>query len=391
MIPKEAQRERPFRVNKGMLAVSAIMLLVIVAAHRAADSPYDFGVFYYAAHMVLDGARSSLYDLNAQHLFQLRYHRPPHLLFYYPPTSLLPFLPFAMLPIQAGFVLWTATSLALLTASVRSLCLRAHLLNHNWPMWLALAFLPVLLNLVHGQLSIFILACYVWAYALMSGGRRFAAGLVLSLALIKFQLVVGFVCVLLLRKRWRELGGFATGCIPLVVVSGEMVGFRNLLRYPQFVFNCDRARDVKPEAMANLRGLTELFLGSGPHIIVVVSLAIVVLAVAAWSWTSLDSGFSSALLASMLVSYHFCPYDLSLTIAPLCIAAKRLHNRGKIYLALSAVGLPILIAIVPQLHFSLLAIPMIAALVCIGFRRKDQLAAHVFQPEAAHQHVTLRY
>jgi hypothetical protein len=361
---KSALTRRPVRLDPGIFVFLLVVLLIVGAVHHAADQRFDFGVFYYAAHIVMDGSGASLYDFRVQHAFQARYHRPPEFLFYYPPFVLLPFLALARLPIQDAFLAWTALSIVLLAASVRSLSIRTGLRYDNWPLLFALAFMPVASNLANGQLSIVVLAAYVWSYSLWSDGRRFAGGLVLSLATFKFQLVAGFLCVLVFGRRWRELAGFTIGCVPLLVLSGFMVGIPELLHYPRFLVTAERGPGADPTAMASLRGFAALVAGDGNHLLFVVFASAAVLLLAASAWRDLDRGFSAAILASLLVGYHCNPQDLSLVLIPLGIANRLCAPKTLILVATTALALAMMVFATGG-HFAVLAIPLAAALIWI--------------------------
>jgi hypothetical protein len=54
---------KPIRVDRTLLFVLSFVVAAVTAAHQAGDAHFDFGVFYYAAHIVLGGARHALYDL----------------------------------------------------------------------------------------------------------------------------------------------------------------------------------------------------------------------------------------------------------------------------------------------------------------------------------------
>jgi hypothetical protein len=97
---------------------------------------YDFGIFFYAARMVWDGARTSLYDLHVQHAYQLQYGRPAGFNFVSPPFVLIPLLPFVLLPRWIAFLVWTVLMLALLAVAIRGLCLKTGLRYGNWPVFL---------------------------------------------------------------------------------------------------------------------------------------------------------------------------------------------------------------------------------------------------------------
>ncbi len=137
---------------------------------------------------------------------------------------------------------------------------------------------------------------------------------------MKFQLVIGFVLVLLLKRKWRELGGFAIGSAILLALSILITGIPSLMAYPRFLQHSEGGIGSEPGNMANWRGLLSLF---GPdHIAWLLVLSILTVFYAAWAWRSLDRGFSAAVLATMLVSSHFNPQDLSLSLLPFFLAAK---------------------------------------------------------------------
>jgi hypothetical protein len=356
---------QPVRFDRGLCFFLILVTIAIATVHVAGDSHYDFGVFYYASRIVWDGAGSSLYHLDLQQQYQLRYGRPPDFLFYYPPFSLLPFLPFAGLPVLGAFLGWTVLNLGLVTASVTSLSRRLGFRYGNWPVVLSLAFMPVSTNLAHGQVALVALAGYVLCYLAWRRGRWFEGGMALALAAFKPQLVAGFLLVLLLRRRWRELAGFAAGCVPLVLVSCWMVGFRALLAYPQFLLQCEGGPGIDPLKMANLRGLVTLVPGGG-HVAAILVLSLAAVAAAAWRWRDLESGFAAAIIATCLVSYHFNPQDLSLMLIPLFFAIRRAAPSWKNVLAGSAVSAPLLCSILGEHLFVLLALPLVFLLVAFG-------------------------
>ena len=85
------------------------------------------------------------------------------------------------------------------------------------------------------------LAANAWCYALWSDGRRFTGGMVLALAAFKIQLVGGFLAVLLMKRKWRELSGFSVACLPLLLISDLIVGLPGLLKFPRFLVECEAA------------------------------------------------------------------------------------------------------------------------------------------------------
>jgi hypothetical protein len=372
-LPAVANTEDGIRLDARLLVFLAALVPILTVIHAAGDRHFDFGVFYYAAHMVLDGSRHSLYDLGVQRAFQARFHRPPQLLFYYPPYALIPFLCIAVLPIELAFSLWTAASLIVLVWSIQLLAKASGVRYGNMPVLLSLAFAPVAANLANGQVSLMIVGVYVLTYALWRDERRFLGGAVLAIATFKFQLVLGFVAVLMLKRKWRELAGFSSGCALLFVLSVLVAGISWLRVYPVFL-RYNEVAGSEPRAMANWRGLMSL--AGGNHLWLLAGLSVVTILWAAYAWTNLDRGFSSAVLATMLVSYHFHPQDLSLLLVPFFLSRKDgvLPASKLPMVAFLLLLLPMALAAV-NAPYALLAIVLAAALVWIGLpTRRPSLA-----------------
>ncbi len=302
-----------------LIVFCALVLAIVIAAHQHLNQRFDFGVYYFAAQMVLHGARHALYDMNTQHTFQTLFQRPPDTLFRNPPFALLPILPLAKLPMAAAFTLWTIVSFGLLFAILRVLENETQIHFGNWPLLLAPAFAPVLGNFLHGQFSLVVVAAYTAAYALWRRGRRFLGGLALAIATIKFQAVLGLVLILVLKRKGRELAGFSLGCALLLAISLWMVGLNALLAYPHFVLHSDTPLSELPH-MANWQGFLTI-LGVN-HWLLLLPLSLGTILCAAKAWKDLDRGFAAASLASLLVSYHLTPQDLSLLLIPFSLCIK---------------------------------------------------------------------
>ena len=349
---------RPDRlhVNAPLLVFLALVLVIFTAVHQYLNRQFDFGVFYFAAHMVLDGARHSLYDINAQHAFQSIFQRPPDTLFRNPPFALLPILPLAKLPMLAAYALWTIVSCVLLFAILKTLEHETGTRYGNWPFLLSLSFAPVLSNFLHGQFSLIVVAAFTAAYALWRRGRLFLGGLVLSIATIKFQAVIGLVLILALKRKGRELAGFAVGCAVLLALSLRMVGLPALLAYPHFVLHSDTPLSELPH-MANWQGL--LTIVGLNHLLLLLPLSLGTIVYAARAWKDLDRGFATAMLASMLVSFHLTPQDLSLLIVPfyLCIKSGVLPEAYVSRFALATI-VTTLAMVVLHVPLAFLAIPI---------------------------------
>ena len=196
------------------------------------------------------------------------------------------------------------------------------------------AFFPVVIALLQGQDSILLLFLYGLAFSALATGRNFVAGVCLGLALFKFQLVLPFVLVLLVRRQWRAVAGFVVTAFGLLLVSAAVVGWSGVMAYPGFVLRLSRSgaqAGIDPRAMPNLRGLVAgaLQLAGPPATLVIIALSIVLLALAAYWWREQAGrqfvlGFSLCLTVTIIASYHLLTHDLSLLILPVLLLAELL-------------------------------------------------------------------
>ena len=175
------------RMSVPLIIFLALIVVVFLGVRQHLESQFDFGVFYFAGHMITDGARHDLYSFAAQNLYQIRFHRPPDTLFRNPPIALIPILPLTFLPAAAAFAVWTALSIVLLIVSLKILEKETDLRFGNWPILLGLLFVPILDSLQHGQFTVCIVLVYVMTYAQWRKGNRALGGAILALAEMKFQ------------------------------------------------------------------------------------------------------------------------------------------------------------------------------------------------------------
>jgi len=356
--------QEPIRINAGLIIFLSMVLLIVVAIHQHLEQQFDFGVFYYAAHMIVDGKGHDLYSFATQHLYQLRYHRPPDTLFRYPPIALIPILPLTILPTPVAFAVWTAACMAFFIVSVKVFEGETRLHFGNWPVLLGLLFVPVLDCLLHGQYSILIVMFYALAYQQLRKGNGFWGGALLGLATLKFQLVLGFVPIFLIKRKWRELAGFSASTAAMVAISLSITGLQALHSYPNFALHAELPVNELPHK-ANWQGLLSLVGQEGS--IWVALLSVITVIWAARAWTNLDRGFCAATLGAMLVSYHITPQDLSLAIIPFFVAVNAgILPRERVPL-FGAVGMGILLVfMMVQIPMALFAIVLAAALIWVG-------------------------
>jgi hypothetical protein len=132
----------------------------------------------------------------------------------------LPFLPFSPM---VGYLLWVLVALACL---VLTWWLTA---RDKWWQLLAFALIfPVGFALVNGQVVFIVVAILALAWWLSERGRGLSAGLVLSLATVKPQLIFLLPLVLLLAGKRREFVGFVIGVVIIAGISIGLIGVGGL-------------------------------------------------------------------------------------------------------------------------------------------------------------------
>jgi hypothetical protein len=323
------------------MAISNVSLLW-KARIPMAQGYFDFTNFYTAGALVRRGLGAELYDQSAQWKVQQEFasevktRRSP-LRYMRPPFEALFFSLFASWPYLRAFLFWTIFKLALLAAIpfvVASPASRGQprLWQEAFPLWLTvfclLGTFPVFIDLLSGQDAVLLAFLFAICFWQLRRGRDLGSGLILGLALFKFQIALPFFITLWIAGRKRVVPGFAISAAAVLAVSGVLVGWRGLLNYPGYLLALSRATDVgiKPENQMTLRGLLTLFVGRVPYpgrihwLLAPVAVASIVLAGVLWRRAGdrfLAEGFGLAAIAAIVTSYYAYDYDLLLLIVPL--------------------------------------------------------------------------
>jgi hypothetical protein len=313
-----------------------------------------------------------------------------------PPFTALLFAPLSFFSFWWAYSLFLAINVGLLMASAAVMAKYLPCLSTHWragPTALWLAFFPAGVAVMMGQISALLLLIYCLCFAAWRRGDAFAAGLILSLALMKFQVAAPVAVLFMLWRQWRFVVGFLSGALVLTGISTAVLGPRNMIPYLHSLVSMtssispDRAVQLHfgifPELMPNLFGL--LFsLTHGAHVgtvlVFVVSAALMV-----WAATRRPS-VPLALLVGMLVSYHLFLYDLTILLLPLGFVVNSLladgeanaaHEAmrkqtwgGQFWVKLSAAVLilsPVEVILVSRSASYLLALPILAITLWAGW------------------------
>jgi hypothetical protein len=316
----------------------------------------DFASFYAASSLVKAGSGSKIYDFDTQARIQAELFphvgiRQAPMLYTHPPFQVLLFLPLAYLSYSAALFVWILFNLLLLLLvplTMGSMLAELKAVYRPLPILIFLAFFPGFLVLLQGQDSILLLLLFTLALLALRRGREILCGGLLGLGLFKFQIVLPFLLLFLLRRRWKLLLGVSTVFILLLAASVPFIGLRGLAQYPGFLLGINRGwvsgsaragEALRPDAMPNLRG-TLYVLGAGVIPDAAIKLALVLLSAGLLVWSArqwplspepsadtLDLPFALNLVVALLVSFHLNLHDLTLLALPIALLANRLAQR----------------------------------------------------------------
>ncbi|MGO9124598.1 MAG: glycosyltransferase family 87 protein [Terriglobales bacterium] len=336
----------PSAAVKGFLITGSVIVLEVATAlalvpltDRARVQSTDFVNFYVAASIVRNGDGVKLYQQETQDAgYQSLLQRRSNQYFLHPAFEAAVLAPLTVLGLERAFILWTLINIALFGFLPLLLMSSIPLLDAKpFAGMLGFCLLPTLTAITLGQDSILLLLLISSSYIFLHKKADGAAGLVLSLATIKFQYVVILFPLLLLSRRWRVATGFALGCVCLMFVSSLITGWHGLQDYFNFVRAFDAHSGyggLNPALMTNARGF---FAGMGwvrpgssaywPIEIILIGMGVV----AAWTCrTRQNDGLMFALLLTIALAaapYSHFP-DLTVVFLPILLVLDHLRSMG---------------------------------------------------------------
>ena len=391
------------RLEFSVRIVSCLLLAVWIIAltnwkfpvHNE-DGGRDFAVFYVAGKMIRDGLGSQLYDRQVQQqVYDSAQLGPLSRPYNHLPFEALLFLPLTSFGYRYAYPLWTVLSLFLLLLGV-------YLLDREVELTRAITYYlgirsdiglvtlssaglsPLMGCLIQGQDSVWLLLIYTLVFVFVRRGDQFAAGCVLAFGLFKFQTVLPFAAILLLRRKWRLLAGFAAVACVLTLSSIAISGVHALMDYQAQLSDpgyWEWMDWYRPFLMANVRGLVFVLFGlsrGGGAGLVTIGASLLIIGAAAYYWRddSLELSFAVGVTAAVVTSYHVYPYDLTVLLLPLGLMVASLGRR-QIPLP-NLLKISLLTFLMPPLHvllaksslYALMAIPALVILVmAIRLRR----------------------
>jgi len=256
------------RLLAGLTVLVTCVLLTVAVTNYVREGDGVGGDFLanYTGGVLARRDSDHLYDLQAQAATQIDVSpsgaQDDDLLpFVLPPFAALAFAPLSALSYQVALAIFAAVNLVLLA------CFGALLHRELAPvagrlrttvLACTLCSIPVVVTLSWGQVDLIVAIALLLGWQLLRTNRDVAAGAVLSLALVKPHFLLGVVLLLLWQHRWRTLAtlgaiGLAAFAAPLAVMGpGVTIDYAGLITG---VRDMPATMDVRPEVMANWRGL----------------------------------------------------------------------------------------------------------------------------------------
>lgn len=292
--------------------VVTAVALAVTAFYVYTNDPYwslrwtvDLKVYLAAGEAVREG--TSLYDLV---VMSPLYGEMPYL---YPPlTAILFFVPLSFLPIGAASLVWNAVSLvalggviwlALGIAGVRTPRLRSVLTIVG--MILAACLLPVRVQLIAGQINMFLLLLVLLDFR-PNAGRWRGVGIGIAAGLKVTPLI--FIGYLVVTRQWKaartaSLAFLATVALGFVLMPGDAMRY-----WGGLVLHSSRAGGVWDTPNQSLSGAMARILDGGQFaqwwLVVLAAVAVLGLVVARYAYLRGSDflGFSAAAITGLLVS-----------------------------------------------------------------------------------------
>ena len=339
-----------------LLGVGFNCFLILPALPYVIHGDNDFMNLY--AGSVLAGSHD-LYHMDAVRRVQSEIWERPHTL----PFARLPFYALMLTPLRlfAYPLCYWVFQIVCLGAVAATVFLWPA--RDKWVTAVACCWsLPLLNAFVMGQdVAIAVLALAA-SMALLFRGKDVAAGCVLSLCLIKFNLFLAFPILILGRRLWKLGLGAVAGTIVLLAVSFLAAGWRWPVEYVAVL----RAPETTAlyGGLPNLRGLFAGLPGVNYWQAAGTCLA-VALAWLAMRAENVRLAIAAVLLCSLLVSHHaFCADAFTMVPAAVLLwdgAAHVVHKFAACLLACPLVYLPLLM-VWPAFHAAIVFLACLAAI-----------------------------
>jgi glycosyl transferase family 87 len=335
-------------------ALLQLGILLVNLSTFASFASSDFQVFYNASQAMHAGHVRDIYSREVQQTFPGGTQQGTGGFFYHFPEELPLIYPLAFFGRITAFYLWTLLNLG---ACVVSCVLLPK--NPIIPVpLLACAFFPTLAMISQGQDSGILLLLITIAFRFFTDRRDIACGLLLALALFKFQYAIPLVFALALVGYRKLAISFSLAALGIVTTLTAIMGIRGMASYVEVIRS--HGWEFGPR-MVNLRGLVE-GIGAPAWLAILGSAAVLAcFALLAGKLPDRAAIFAAAVAFSILVSYHCHIYDAVLLLIAASVVLRRESNS---WIATLLAGSPAFIYLWTRSLLFLFALIPLAIFIC---------------------------
>jgi glycosyl transferase family 87 len=310
------RRKRWFRISLAtFLAYMTIFNLYQVWSafpHKLIES--DFRIWYAAAEIGPRWGWSHLYDIDIQRIaVESVWPGSRYLLFANPPPAAWVMLPFTLLPFGAALALWTVLSVALLVAVSQ-----AYAGPERWSkavfVMSALGFLPTFVMVEAAPLSPVVFGAAAACALLLRRGREIAAGLVLSLIIVKPNIALLVPVAILAAGHLRAFVAWLAATVLMGVISVITIGTHGFLSFIAVNLSLYEETYHLNYSLADLLG------GAAPFAIAAgVTVALLLAAAYTNRKSAPEVCVAAGIASSLLINHHLTPADFTLLLIPVWI------------------------------------------------------------------------
>ena len=287
----------------------------------------DFVQFYTLGHLASSHRIAEMYDAALFHQAQAellpesaREIYPP----VYPPQAAVLFAPLAGLSYQRALFVWSVITIAIYALIVWSTwkAFADALPDGSFVIAAAAAFPPFWSLVLHGQVTVILLAAFWAGWLALERHRPWLAGFAFGLLAIKPQFGIPLAVVVLASGEWTMMAGALTSVMAQAAIVWLMLGIDAFTAFahniPAMIAVADLL-EAKPFMSHSLRALTRLT----PNWIGLPlwgALAAIVLWYTVRAWKSqapIRVRLGVVVLAATLVNPHVIIYDLTVLALPL--------------------------------------------------------------------------
>jgi hypothetical protein len=362
------QRFLNARLRRGMIRfvcattiLLCLVLLVVMFVTSDGGRSYfgpqlgaDFAGFYNAGRILnLPGPDAErLYDrkFQDQMYHELLPNLPAEVVnpFVHPPLVAFLFRPLALFPYELAFAIWLVITAALYIGGFLLLWRALPTLSSSDrfdALLIALAFEPFIMECwIGGQFAAVAFFFLAAATHFELAGRPFRSGTEMGVVLYKPTMLVLFLPLLVVARRWKTLAGVAVTGLVMTALSLLLVGERVCLAYPEFLLSFSRTTvgggdlELKQFKWLDLNSFTKLLLhGPGPgQKLLFLILALPPLAFLVRAWWRLDARgpeyrslvWAAALTGTMVLNLYVVLYDTIVVVIGVVLTAGVLAGRG---------------------------------------------------------------